>query len=342
MFLDESADFGMLECVANVEAEDNGVSDFHEAMMVNVAENESNFNSLMRPCILAERAAIVKGEAPASVWTEGAISNFWAKAKAFFLKLLAKIKGVFNRFMSFIDQHIRGGKSFFDKYKKQLAEKFAKIDKDKVKFVGYTFKNLDKSTVVDKLRELDSDAYASDTDKDNADGLIEEYRGKLVGQTGKLSASEFSKELKEYFCGDSKEEMDVSYQDIVRVLGNADKAKKTVQNNYKGLESAVNKIIHQCEKNASSATDDLVKDRGNNPEASAKTAGYPTTIAIYKGMLAAAQQFIGAQMRAAAAEVSQYKGFAGQVLRASVKESAGFYESGSFGANDFFGNVEFH
>ena len=336
MFLDESAYFG----VANVEAEDNGVSDFHEAMMVNVAENESNFNSLMRPCILAERAAIVKGEAPASVWTEGAISNFWAKAKAFFLKLLAKIKGVFNRFMSFIDQHIRGGKSFFDKYKKQLADKFAKIDKDKVKFVGYTFKNLEKSPVADGLRELDSDDYGMD--KDKVDEMIEGYRASLVGQSGTLSASEFSKELKEYFCGDSKEEMDVSYQDIVRVLGNADKAKKTVQNNYKGLESAVNKIIHQCEKNASSATDDLVKDRGNNPEASAKTAGYPTTIAVYKGMLAAAQQFIGAQMRAAAAEVSQYKGFAGQVLRASVKESAGFDESGSFGANDFFGNVEFH
>lgn len=336
MFLDESAYFG----VANVEAEDNGVSDFHEAMMVNVAENESNFNSLMRPCILAERAAIVKGEAPASVWTEGAISNFWAKAKAFFLKLLAKIKGVFNRFMSFIDQHIRGGKSFFDKYKKQLADKFAKIDKDKVKFVGYTFKNLEKSPVADGLRELDSDDYG--LDKDKVDEMIEGYRASLVGQSGTLSASEFSKELKEYFCGDSKEEMDVSYQDIVRVLGNADKAKKTVQNNYKGLESAVNKIIHQCEKNASSATDDLVKDRGNNPEASAKTAGYPTTIAVYKGMLAAAQQFIGAQMRAAAAEVSQYKGFAGQVLRASVKESAGFDESGNFGANDFFGNVEFH
>ena len=336
MFLDESAYFG----VANVEAEDNGVSDFHEAMMVNVAENESNFNSLMRPCILAERAAIVKGEAPASVWTEGAISNFWAKAKAFFLKLLAKIKGVFNRFMSFIDQHIRGGKSFFDKYKKQLADKFAKIDKDKVKFVGYTFKNLEKSQVADGLRELDSDEYG--LDKDKVDEMIEGYRASLVGQSGTLSASEFSKELKEYFCGDSKEEMDVSYQDIVRVLGNADKAKKTVQNNYKGLESAVNKIIHQCEKNASSATDDLVKDRGNNPEASAKTAGYPTIIAVYKGMLAAAQQFIGAQMRAAAAEVSQYKGFAGQVLRASVKESAGFDESGNFGANDFFGNVEFH
>ena len=336
MFLDESAYFG----VANVEAEDNGVSDFHEAMMVNVAENESNFNSLMRPCILAERAAIVKGEAPASVWTEGAISNFWAKAKAFFLKLLAKIKGVFNRFMSFIAQHIRGGKSFFDKYKKQLADKFAKIDKDKVKFVGYTFKNLEKSPVADGLRELDSDDYG--LDKDKVDEMIEGYRASLVGQSGTLSASEFSKELKEYFCGDSKEEMDVSYQDIVRALGNADKAKKTVQNNYKGLESAVNKIIHQCEKNASSATDDLVKDRGNNPEASAKTAGYPTIIAVYKGMLAAAQQFIGAQMRAAAAEVSQYKGFAGQVLRASVKESAGFDESGNFGANDFFGNVEFH
>lgn len=337
MFLDESADFG----VANVEAEDNGVSDFHEAMMVNVAENESNFNSLMRPCILAERAAIVKGEAPASVWTEGAVSNFWAKAKAFFLKLLAKIKGVFNRFMSFIDQHIRGGKSFFDKYKKQLADKFSKIDKDKVKFVGYTFKNLEKSLVADGLRELDSDEYG--LDKDKADEMIERYRGFLVGQTSSgFSASEFNKELKEYFCGDSKEEMDVSYQDIVRVLGNADKAKKTVQNNYKGLESAVNKIIRQCEKNASSATDDLVKDRGNNADASAKTAGYPTTIAVYKGMLAAAQQFIGAQMHAAAAEVSQYKGFAGQVLRASVKESAGFYESGSFGANDFFGNVEFH
>lgn len=349
MFLDEQAYVGIVAEVSNVEAEATYIENYHEAMVAAVAENEYNFNAIMRPVAVAELAAVKAGKSPCSVWTEGALSSFWEKVKKFFLKVLAKIKGVFAAFMSRIDQHLRGGKSFFDKYKKELADKFAKIDKDKVKFNGYVFtahthtanSKITSELMNTKFADLStSEADAIVANRDKQDEAIEKYRGELIGK-GTLTAAEFNKELFEHFRGsDSKEEInDVSFQSIASVLG-TDKAKKTIQDSYKGLEKAISKFISDCDKAKNKSIDVTVgSETGDKDLAKSRTAAYPILVSEAKEKLAVAQTYIGAQMKAIQDEISQAKAFAGQVLRSAKHEGASFEES-TIADDGIFGSVK--
>lgn len=349
MFLDEQASVGIVAEVSNVEAEATYIENYHEAMVAAVAENEYNFNAIMRPVAVAELAAVKEGKAPRSVWTEGALSSFWEKVKKFFLKVLAKIKGVFASFMSRIDQHFRSGKSFFDKYKKELADKFAKIDKDKVKFMGYEFTaatHTPNSKITDGLMKIKfanlsaAEADAIVADRDKQDEVIEAARGDLIGK-GSLTASEFSKELFEHFRGsDTKEELtNVSFQTVASVLGN-DKAKKAIQDSYKGLEKAVNRFVSDCDRAKNSAINVQVgSETGDKDEAKSRTAAYPILVSSVKDLLAVAQTYVGAQMKAVQDEISQAKAFAGQVLRSAKHEGTSF-EEGTVVDGDIFGGVK--
>ena len=340
MFLDESATLGISEELSRVEGVDNGISNYHEAMLYAVAENESNFSAIMRSAAVGELKSYKEG---VDFWNEAATGGFFSKIKAFFIRLWQKIKGIFARFMSRFDQFARGGKSFFDKYKKQLADNFAKMDKDKVKFVGYTFQNI--GTANSAITSFQSESFVSSAaatystkDEDDLTAEIEEFRGKLVGG-GKVTSSEFSKELFEYFRKDgTKEEQDeVTFQSISAVLNKADTAKRGVETNYKGLEKAVNSVINACEKGQSSAIDGQVKDEGDNATHVKNTAGYPKLIRVIKGKLEAAQTYIGAEMKACTDEISQAKAFAGQVLR--VKHEATSLEEGTIYTDNIFSSV---
>ena len=330
MFLDESATLGISEELSRVEGIDNGIENYHEAMLFAVAENESNFGAIMRSAAVGELKAYKEG---VDFWNEAATGGFFSKIKAFFIRLWQKIKGVFARFMSRIDQFVRGGKSFFDKYKKQLADKFAKIDHEKIKFVGYEFQNLGSAnSAITGFQGGSFDTSAAsdyaDKDEDALSTEIETFRGSLTGG-GKLTSSEFSKELFEHFRkgGDKEEQSGVSFQSIAAVLGNADRAKKGVETNYKGLEKAVNAVIKACEKAQSTAVDGQVEGEGDQAAHVKNTAGYPKLIRVIKGKLEACQTYIGAEMKATTDQISQAKSFAGQVLRAGVHEDTSLEES---------------
>jgi len=346
MFIEESAVSEISEAVLGIEGEDNGIENVHEAMLYAIAENEYNFNAIMRPFAIQELAAVKAGKASETVWTEGALSNFWERAKALFMKIFAKIKGIFARFITRIDQFVRGGKGFFDKYKKQLAEKFSKLDKGKVKFIGYKFDHvLDANSNITGLASTSFSANAESMSDEDADKAIENYRSSLVGGSS-LSSSEYSKALFEYFRSgeSSKEEIDnVSFQSISTVLGNAAKAKSSIEGNYKGIEKAISKWISECEKQKSKDVDVMSKtdgDKDDKAKATSRTAGYPNLIKVNRGKLEAAQTYIGAQLKACADEISQAKSFAGMVLRA-VHESVALEGTGSVdGIDDLFGSVK--
>lgn len=344
MFLEESVSQGISEELLKVEGIDNGIENYHEAMLYAVAENESNFSAIMRSAAVGELKSYKEG---VDFWNEATTGGFMSKVKAFFIRLWQKIKGVFARFMSRFDQFARGGKSFFDKYKKQLADKFAKIDHDKVKFVGYTFQNIGgtaNSTISSfqgaAFNASEAATYAG-KDEDALTEEIETFRSKLVGGSGKVTSSEFSKELFEHFRkdGEKEEQSGVSFQSIAAVLGNSDKAKKGVETNYKGLEKAVNAVIKACEKGQSSAIDGQVKGEGDNATHVKNTAGYPKLIRVIKGKLEAAQTYIGAEMKACTDEISQAKAFAGQVLRAGVKHEDTSLEEGTIDTDNIFSSV---
>jgi len=333
------------------------ISNYHEAVLAVVAESESNFNALMTTIGLHENKAL--RESGECALNEGAIRSFWEKVKKFFMSILAKLKGIFNSFMSRVDAQFKGGKSFFDKYKKELAEKFSKIDKDKVKFHGYKFTHLDSKNSMNKegiantvaamfsvsAQSLDfsaTDAQKIIDGREKLDDKIEGFRSACLGETsGSYSASEYNKALFEHFRDgqSTKSEVDgVDFAYLAKVLGN-DKAAKDASDSYKQLEKDINEIIKLTEKAQNTSITAQTKDPKDG-DAGKRTAAYPVIVSAFKGCLAAKQAYLGAQVTAISNEISQAKGFASQVIRASVKESASWQSYGG-SSEDIFGSVEF-
>lgn len=338
-----------------VEAVDTYIKNYHEAAIAVVAESESNFNTLMMAIGLHENKMI--RESGECVYNEGALGNFWEKVKKFFVSIIAKVKGIFNSFMSRFDAQFKGGKAFFDKYKTQLAEKFSKVDKDKLKFTGYKFSHQGEanqklssigSDYISKVKGnlSDSEASALIAEREKVDETLEKMRGGLIG-TGSYTASEFSKELFQYFRGGQSSKEDVSemvnFAYLSGVLG-TDKLKKTIESSYKNIEKSINDVIKACDSASKSAIDTQVSsDASSDAKGSAqkRTAAYPVVVSILKGAILIKQTYVAAQMQAIANEISQAKGFASQVIRAGVKESASWAHYTEGATDDFLGTVEF-
>jgi hypothetical protein len=346
-----------------VEATPTYIENYHEAVLAAVAEGESNYNSLMKAIGIHESSAL--RESGECVYTEGAIGSFWEKVKKMFMSLVAKLKGIFNSFMSRFDAQFKSGKSFLDKYKRDLAEKFGKVDKEKTKFVGYHFTHCDEKNstvgadVVAAAGKMLGGASvgnpaslsASDAEKivgarEKLEEGIEGYRGSLVGASS-LTASEFNKELFQYFRDKESaksEQSGVDFAYISGILG-SDKASKAVSDSYKQLEKDVSELVKLCDKAQKGTIDTQAGNSasdGEKADAGKKTSAYPVMVTAFKGVLAAKQTFLGAQMTAIANRVSQAKQFAAQVVRVSVKESEGWqhYGEGAKG-DDFLGSVTF-
>ena len=333
-----------------VEAVPTYIENYHEAALAVVAESESNYNTLMQAIVMHENKMV--RESGECVYTEGAMGNFWEKVKKFFVSIIAKIKGIFHSFMSRFDAQFKGGKTFFDKYKKEIAEKLSKVDKDKIKFVGYKFTHHDVANpklVTDTLPKViitDAEAEALVAGREKAEDALESARGALIGG-GSHTSSEFSKELFSYFRNGESAKSEVDGIDLAyftKTLG-SDKLSKTISDSYKALEKSIEGAIKACDAASKTSIDTQTSSTSSDGEktsASKKTAAYPIIVSQLKGMIAIKQTYVAAQMQAISNDVSQAKGFAAQLIRASVKESGSWttsYDENT--TDDFLGAVNF-
>ena len=333
----------------NVQAESAGFMDPVEEALYNVAVDEANYNKILGCLAIAEVTAAHNGLDPASVYTEGTISDFWEKIKEFFKKLWAKIKGLWAKLVATFDQHAKSGKEFIDKYKKTLADKFTKIDKDKIKFSGYNFSGktmLSKLDVDGVTNGLDISSVTgiinSSTDDDAITTLEEKFRGALINQTSSsFTLKEMVKELHDNLRDGGTKDNDldnINFTYIYDVLSNSDKTKKEFDKLYKAIERKMNNSIRTIER----TQDTKIKNAASNPsDANNDTVSqYSKCIRYIKSCFASIQAAAAELLKAIKEEISQAKGFAAQVLRAGVrdgfKENAGI--SGISG-NSVFGMV---
>lgn len=328
----------------NVQAESAGFMDPVEEALYNVAVDEANYNQILGCLAVAEVTAAHNGLDPTSVYTEGTISDFWGKIKEFFKKIWAKIKGLWAKLVATFDQHAKSGKEFFDKYKKTLADKFTKIDKDKIKFSGYNFSvstvasnqvastitnGLEISNIVSKFQTIPDDDAITD--------MEETFRGELINHSGssytlKEMVKEFHDDLRD--GGTKDNDMDVTFTYISTVLSNSDKMKSDFDKVAKATEKIMNKNIRDAEK----AQDANIKKAATTNTINNDTvAKYSKAIRYIKSCLASIQAAAAEIAKAMKDEISQAKGFAAQVLRAGVRD--GFKESAGFSSDSVFGTV---
>ena len=326
----------------NVQAESAGFMDPVEEALYNVAIDEANYNKIIGCLAIAEVTAAHNGLDPASVYTEGTISDFWGKIKEFFKKLWTKIKGLWAKLVATFDQHAKSGKEFFDKYKKTLLDKFNKIDKNKVKFSGYNFSARDvalKTTVISSIDIEDIvNIFTTVPDDDTITDLEEAYRGDLIGHTGSsYTLKEMIKEVHDELRdgGTKDNDMDITFTYISTVLSNSDKAKSNFDKTIRAIEKVMNKCIRDAEKKQ----DNNIKTAANTPNTAndETVAKYSKAIRFVKSCLASTQAAAAEVAKAMKDEISQAKGFAAQVLRASVRD--GYEESARISGNSVFGMV---
>ena len=346
----------------NVQAESAGFMDPVEEALYNVAVDEANYNNILGCLAIAEVTAAHNGLDPNSVYTEGTVSDFWEKIKEFFKKLWAKIKGLWAKLVATFDQHAKSGKEFFDKYKKTLADKFTKIDRDKVKFSGYKFStpsnNIDTNSIesalkidtltgeyidgsTKKITMPDDDAITEKEEKFRG-FLVDLFNGKsgasVTNSTNSYTLKEMVKEIHDNLRdgGTKDNDLDITYQYIATILSNSDKAKRTFEKVYNAFERAMNTNIRAIEREQ----DNKIKDSANNPDDDYKNKTvtlYSKLIRYVKTCFSSAQAAAAELFKALKDEISQAKGFAAQVLRAGVRD--GFKEGANLSGNSVFGMV---
>ena len=329
----------------NVQAESAGFMDPVEEALYNVAVDEANYNKILGCLAIAEVTAAHNGLDPASVYTEGTISDFWEKIKEFFKKLWAKIKGLWAKLVATFDQHVKSGKEFIDKYKKTLNDKFNKIDKDKVKFSGYKFTistflsgfTSDKITQNLLLSGVITNLFKNaNPDDDTVTELEEKYRGELIGESSNYTLKEMTKELHDKLRDGGTKDNDlegITYEYIFDILSNSDKAKKEFDKTLKNIERTMNQNI----KNIERAHEANIKNAASKSISDEDISKNSKAIRYIKTCLGTVQAAAAELAKAMKDEVSQAKGFAAQVLRAGVRD--GYEESARISGNSVFGMV---
>lgn len=117
-----------------------------EGALMHVYENACNYNALMRAVGLAEMKYYQETGKELFLNEAGAFGGFIDKLKAFFKKVIEKIKGIFHKFMAVINQYRMTDAEFLKKYSSEIRRKNLKD----FEYNGWTFKDL--NTVVTAVK----------------------------------------------------------------------------------------------------------------------------------------------------------------------------------------------
>lgn len=262
-----------------------------ETALTAVIETESNWTTLMKAVGIQE-LAVLESTGEEIVYEAGTLRDFANTVKEFFVKIIKKVKGIFESFIAKINSYISDDKEFVKKYRKDVLMGAQNIP-DTFTFKGYTFKGVAEfagrlSTVYDSkvvdgdYKQIAYDATSADTKLNNKnreitnksykDGL-ELIRGKMIGDDKKYEASEFSKEFTDYLQGSDKETFDD--RDIANNIGTymaeIEAASETKKNAKKQLDVTV-KAINNFIRNI----DNIAKEYEREISDSSKSNGEKT------------------------------------------------------------------
>lgn len=225
--------------------------------------------------------------------TESMLNDAWKSIKAFFAKLLGKLRAFFDTVIKFFDGVFRSGESFVKKYEAQLK----KLDLTGFEFKMYKYTHLDepiedpkvaKKRVEDLLASVSDMAAAAGNAsaaehvrqrveelKERREDELEELRGALVGG-GRLSKEEFKEKLFAYFRNgatgeEDKKEEKVSIDQIIDTLKNtgakndALKFIKSVEEEFANLTRKISEIEKKV-ANAKPSASVTIGDKQNEHE----------------------------------------------------------------------------
>lgn len=337
-----------------------------EGALMHVYENECNYNALMKAVGISELKYYQETGRDLFVHEAGALSGFIEKAKAFFKKVIEKIKQIFHKFAAVINQYTLSDKEFIKKYSKELYRKnLSDFD-----FDGYTFKDLNtaitKSLAIPKQAEFSEGDRQTYMDKNNTndtktsdqiDDEIESGRGilldKLGGTSGKYDESEFREELHELLYGGDKETLDkINIRDWLNYISDTKDQIKKVEKQQKELVKSVDDFIKELDKwetevNKKDAVfGDSLKQKGavrdtpiSDPRKDKVTKIINYEISLYKALSNTYTIAFGMITQAVKDRNRQAKAICVKAIGYNKKESANYGYYGESSVDDLFAGV---
>lgn len=335
--------------------EESMYDSFDEAAIMAVVESEQNYNNFMKAVGIAELNHLEENGTEL-VYTEGTVSGFFAKAKEFFKRVIAKVASVLKAFFAKIDSFAKSDKDFLNKYRKDLT----KLNLKDMTVNGYTF-TLDEPSLtkagadsavksalgvadpasVSSASEAVCDGVIGKDEDDAIEDMLETYRGSVIGK-GKLEAGEYAKELYEHFRkGESaKEEIDVDVVACMQVLATSADVKKKAEKTFRDQEKLINDFIKELEK----AEKNLVNAKETTAEAQTtqgkRVRAVNVVIKAYKAITGVNTTVFGAYLQALKDESRQAKAICVKALTYKPKNESAGVDYGTTGS--FLENVEFN
>ena len=223
-----------------------------EAAFTAVIESQENWNCLMK-AVGCHELAVMESTGSEVVYEGANLHDFFAAVKKFFLTVIAKIKGIFNQFITKIDSFLRSDKEFIKKYQTKIAMGKTNIPSS-FSVKGYKFEGVEKfASELDTIYGQASDT--PDTAKaptdDERKSALDSVRGHMM-EKDSVESKEFSKDFKEFLYGE-KEELESSYikGNIGKFIEEIEGAKDTKAKAKKNLDASIksiNKFITQLNK----------------------------------------------------------------------------------------------
>lgn len=244
-----------------------------EASYAIIAESEANYANIMKAVGIAE-LAVFEESGQEMIYEAADIKGFFGKVKDFFVNLMKKVKGLFEKFFAMINSYAKSDKEFVNKYRKQLLA----VNTKDFTFKGFKFtiENINMDTcdsrgydyILSKMKSIvlapgkasikpgADKADLEESIKAVEDSDFNDYlRGKMLNNSGSLTSSEFSKEIFEKLRDgeDSKtEQEDVNVSTLLSNILSTKESKKNAD--------AIFKKINDSLKNKIKTTEALEKD----------------------------------------------------------------------------------
>ena len=330
----------------------------HVAALRVVAESENNWNQIMQAMAVTELAAYEEtGDADYYITESGA--GFLQSVKDFFKKLLEKIKGIFQKFISVIDSWTKDDKAFVSKYK----DKVLKANTHDFEFEGYKFTYAEfsyeradveeQNKMTNSWNSLDKSGWEDLTKKFRGDELedaLDKYRARFIKKitssgynSSTCDSSDFSSDLfKALRNGESSKETidNISPIEYLNTISNTADVKKKAKKAYDNLQKGINDAIKNVDKAEKEISNEL-PDKAEEKDKDAK-AGFVAYCGAYSGFLRTKEsintQAYGAWLQAVKDENRQAKAVCVKLMSYKPKnESASYYEEGG----SLLGNIRF-
>jgi len=329
----------------------------HEASFVGamniVVENETNYTNMMKAVGINE-LMYFEQNGEEMQYEAGQLASFFGAIKAFFVKLFEKVKGLFKKFIAWMDSKIRSDKDFVNKYRSALLS----VDTKDFEYKGYKYSvgAIDLSAVNDKAFSVLKAKFGLDVNvtinvetsktdyttklkmSDGKDSDISDaIRGAMVGKDT-VDSADFSKEVAAKLRSGEESPVDienVNIPDLLAIIVDYKEAKKTAEKDLEGIKKSVNLLIKGLEtvekEMAKKLPDNDAKVTAAKKDARASVVRYVNkTYNAAKQVLNVLTSVNGAKLSALKADNAQAKAVCVRLLSYKPKtESSSLYEGGS-------------